>query len=430
MNNTPTGRLSRVVAAIAVALFTFGSISRATTLCVNAGGTNGCQKTISAAVATASAGDIITIAPGTYAESVTIGMSLTLNGADAATTIIEAKGLPTGIYVDGIDNPKLSGVLISGLTVRNANYEGILVANASNVTVTNNILTGNDAGLTMTPQGPTCPGIPAFETGEGFDCGEGIHLMGTDHSNVIANTVQNNAGGILVSDDTGAAHDNLIAGNTVTDNPLDCGITIASHVPAPLTGSKAPLGVFQNVVSGNTSSRNGLKGEGAGVGIFASAPGTGAYGNVVVNNVLTGNDLPGVAMHGHAPNQNLNNNVIVGNQISGNGADTGDAATPGPAGILISSPASPVTGTVISQNIITNEMISVAVFAPGEARVQRNSLSGTWGIANLGRGGAVNAEMNWWGCNMNPTFPMAGLLGCSPVSGSVNVTTWLPASPQ
>ncbi len=430
MKITPKSTLFLYVAASTMALFAFGATSAAAaTLCVNAAGTNGCQKTIAAAVAAASAGDIINIAPGTYAEAVIIGKSLTLNGTDAAATIIDAAGLPNGIYVNGIDNPKLSHVLVSGLTIRNAKYEGVLVANASGVTIANNILTGNDSALTMTATGPACPGIPAFETGEAFDCGEAVHLLGAYNSNVIANTIQNNVGGILISDDTGAAHDNLVAGNTVTDNPFDCGITLASHVPADITGSMTPLGVFHNIVSGNTSARNGLKGEGAGVGIFASAPGAGSYGNVIINNVLTGNDLPGVAMHGHTPNQNLNDNVIAGNQISGNGPDTDDAATPGPAGIIVSG-ISPITGTIISQNVVTNEAISVAVFAPGDARVQRNSLGGTWGVANLGRGGAVYADSNWWGCNTNPSFPIAVWIGCSGISGNISVTNWLSAPPK
>src|ERR1019366_7725935 len=77
-----------------------------------------------------------------------------------------------------------------------------------------------------------CPGIPAFETNEGEDCGEGIHLMGVDHSSVIDNESAHNSGGLLISDETGPSHDNLIKGNDVHDNPFDCGITLASHGPA------------------------------------------------------------------------------------------------------------------------------------------------------------------------------------------------------
>jgi len=70
--------------------------------------------------------------------------------------------------------------------------------------------------------------------------------------------VEGNSGGILLADDTGATHDNLISGNTVRDNPYACGITLASHPPAPLTGSATVLGVYHNTVHGNRSAREWL----------------------------------------------------------------------------------------------------------------------------------------------------------------------------
>ena len=65
-------------------------------------------------------------------------------------------------------------------------------------------------------------------------------------------------------------------------------------------------------------------------------------------------------MHSHSPFQNLNDNLIVGNQISNNGPDA-DVPTSGPTGIVVFSDtvggAPPITGTVISQNIISDEEI-------------------------------------------------------------------------
>src|SRR6185312_9192423 len=133
-----------------------------------------------------------------------------------------------------------------------------------------------------------CPGLPSpFVPADNLDCGEGIHLSGVDHSTIMNNLVERNAGGILVTDDTGATHDNVISGNTVENNVPDCGITLPSHSGA---------GVFQNTVSGNFVAENG----GAGVGIFAPGPGTQTYANVIVNNSLSGNGQPGVTVHNHA----------------------------------------------------------------------------------------------------------------------------------
>jgi len=397
-------------------------------LCVNASGATGCSKTIQAAVTAASPNDTINVAPGTYKEAVTIGKPLSLISSESTKTIIEAAGLGVGIYVDGISNKGLANVIISGFTVQNANFEGILVTNASAVTISGNIVINSDKALKFAGDSSTCPGIPAFETGEDFDCGEAIHLLGVDHSTVINNTVQNNAGGILLSDDTGATHDNLIIGNVVTNNVLDCGITLASHVPAAVAGSQTALGVYQNTVTGNQSIKNGTLGEGAGVGIFASAPGTAAYGNVVSNNLLTGNGIPGVAIHGHTPQQNLNNNIIIGNTISANGADLADTPTSGPAGINVAG-ISPITGTVIMQNVFTQETLAVVINAPGDARIHQNTFPGGGiGVANL-RGAAVNADANYWGCPSDPTLSISAFARCSLTSGPVTVGSWLTAAP-
>jgi len=395
--------------------------SLAGTLCVNQGGMSGCYSTISAAVAAATDHSTIRVAPGTYAEQVQIGKPLSLIGDNQNNTIIDATGLPNGVNVDGLDHPGLRAVVVSGFTIKNANFEGVLITNAADVTVWGNKVTHNDRSLSFGSEGPSCPGIPNFETAEGFDCGEGVHLSGVEHSIVANNQVVGNSGGILLSDDTGATHHILVSGNIVTENPFDCGITLASHPPAMQTGAMAPLGVFDNTISGNESSRNGLAvGEGAGVGIFDSVPGAKNYGNVVIENKLTNNGLPGVALHSHTPGQNLNNNSIIANQISGNHADTDDAATPGSTGINIFG-VSPILGTIISQNVIKDEAVDVAVNTPSIVAVHLNNLLGKMiGLANLGAG-SVNATQNWWGCSMGPGSP-----GCSHASGSnVMVQPWL-----
>jgi parallel beta-helix repeat protein len=409
--------VSRIICLIAMA-----APLPAAVLCVNPTGIGGCAKTIGAAVAAAAPGDYITVAPGTYKESVTIDKPLILIGADEKTTIIDATGLPNGIYINGIDNPNLANVGIAEFTVQNAKYEGVLAANVTTVTISDLLVTGNNKALTFGAGAPSCPGIFAYETGEDFDCGEGIHLTGVTNSLVLSNTVQGNAGGILLSDDTGPTSGNTLLGNTVSDNPFDCGITLASHPPAAFTKATTPFGVFGNNVIGNTASRNGLKGEGAGVGIFASGPGSKAHHNRVINNVLTGNDLPGVTIHGHTPGQNLDSNLIVNNTISGNGPDTDEAATPGTAGIAITS-VSPVNDSIIAFNTISGQDIGVAFNSPGGLAVGRNNLmlNGV-GVYNLGTG-AVNAENNYWGCGSGPLG--LGANGCSTVrAGGVTVRTW------
>ncbi|HEY3739383.1 MAG TPA: hypothetical protein VGL53_06045, partial [Bryobacteraceae bacterium] len=164
-----------------------GPAAIAATQCVNPAGSNGCASTISAAVAAAAPGDTINVGLGQYAESVVINKSISLVGAGSAATVINAKGLPTGIYINGLDNPGLSNVLVTGFTIVNANYEGILVTNASYSFITQNHIASNDQALDFAAG--TCAGLPAFETSEGEDCGEGIHLAGVHHTTVANNVV-------------------------------------------------------------------------------------------------------------------------------------------------------------------------------------------------------------------------------------------------
>ena len=175
-------------------------------ICVNPGGTGGCQSSIGAAVTAANTGDTIQVGAGTYAESVTINKSLSLIGMGPKKTIINAGGMSNGVYVDGIDTPHLARVVVAGFTIIHAMFEGVLVTNASDVTIRDNDVVANDRALVFTAGAGSCPDIPAFETNEGDDCGEGIHLSGVDHSIVSNNLVETNAGGILISDDTTIHH--------------------------------------------------------------------------------------------------------------------------------------------------------------------------------------------------------------------------------
>src|SRR5262249_17026098 len=140
------------------------------TLCVNPRGGSNCYQTISAAVTAATAGDTILVSPGKYHEAVVIGKSLSLVGHDRGSTVIDATGLPAGVFVNGIDNAGLSTVVLSGFTIENANFEGVLIANASDVIVRGNEVTHNNRALVVTTPGQsTCPNIPPFETNEGLD---------------------------------------------------------------------------------------------------------------------------------------------------------------------------------------------------------------------------------------------------------------------
>jgi len=409
-----------------IALVLLSPAAFAANLCVAPNGAGGCQASITAAIAAAAAHDIIRVAPGTYAEDVVVDKPLALLGADNGLTVIDATGLSNGIDVDGKGHPGLGQVIVQGFTVENANFQGILVTNATDVTIKDNHVKGNDRSLQPFAEGgPVCPGLPPyFVAGEGFDCGEGIHLSGVTGSTVSDNLVEHNAGGILVSDDTGPNHDNYITGNIVSDNPYDCGITLASH-HFSLGPTDPLLGVYHITVENNTSARNGLQtGEGAGVGVFSGPPGAQNWGDVIIGNRIFGNALPGVALHSHTVFQKLTDHLIANNTIYGNGPDS-DPGTTVPTGIVVFSDASggapPINGVRIVGNTIFGEGIDVAArTSGGEIAVHQNNLFDAIGVENLGVG-TIDATLNWWKCSKGP-----GANGCGNISGAdVLVAPWL-----
>ena len=328
-------------------------------LCVNPTGAHSCYTSIQAAVNAAKSGATISVASGNYKGNIAIkGKALSLIGAGAATTSITGPGA-TAVApapVISIRNVKKK-TLISGFTIQNGTLMGIQVRQSSRVWITNNTLISNDQN--QNPKAGTCAGALPLDQD---DCGEAINLTGASATviqhNVVGGPLQSqaNAGGILLSDEYGPTHANVILDNTIMNNVRDCGITLASH-PLGFTSKGVPVGgafgVYRNLVEYNVSSGNG----GAGVGIFNPTPGTKAYSNLVFHNIITGNGNAGVSMHSHAPLQNLNGNKIVGNWIGLNNvfgdSDAGDMAT---TGVVVWSGAkagaAPIANTAITGNTI------------------------------------------------------------------------------
>lgn len=442
--NSAIARLRRI-ASLASLLAAIPCVASAATLCVTASAHPGCYSTIQAAVSAASKGDVIRVWPGVYKEEVTIGTSLSLLAAadDGDDTIIDATGLANGIFVDGLDNKGLANVTIAGFTVKNALYEGVLVVSATDVTIRNNRIVHNDKTPAVFGSGAACQGQPAFETDESGDCGGGLHLIGVAASVVSGNFITKNNDGILISDETGPSHDNVLTRNVVVDNPAECGIVLASHPPM---GSAPPAfaphyGIYHNTIAENVADRNGVTVGGAGVGLFSDGQGQGQTSqNVVINNELIGNGIPGVSLHSHVgpafglPDDVMNGNMIIGNYIAGNGADSGDTATDGPAGINISSGqgGTHIIGTIITGNTIVDEDEDVAANSGTEVDVHLNNLlGGKIGVANVcaldnGAGsplctGSIDATQNFWGCGAGP-----GHGNCSATSGAnVVFNPWL-----
>jgi Right handed beta helix region len=345
--------------------------------------------TIQAGVNAAPAGSAVVVCPGIYHEQVVVNKPLSLAGLHA---VIDERGVTPTFVVNPPHVGKLtifaglvivsSDVHVRGFTVRNALGEGILAAGVTgtigDIAIVRNVVVHNDLG------GGVPPVSSYFECqAQGQipgDCGEGVHFLAVANSLVRGNFIAGNSGGVLLTDETGPTHNNLIEGNLVTRNATDCGVTAPGHNPAALDSSGRPqpgvAGVYDNTIAGNVITKNGLQGEGAGV-LFANAgPGTASYDNLVEGNYIAGNELSGVTMHAHTlkPGQFefLSGNKVIGNRIGRN--NTGGDPLDSPAspkdlrttGVLVFSGGTHVW-TVIAHNHIFDNSIGIWLSKPVKA---------------------------------------------------------------
>jgi nitrous oxidase accessory protein NosD len=348
--------------------------------------------TISAAVAAAPSGGLVIVCAGTYHEDVLISKSLRLMGHHAT---IDATGLENGIQIVA------SNVTVNGFTLENANGEGLLAGIdsfadvgllpagspvLSHIAVQHVRAVHNDQGFNGTESG-NCkyPG----------DCGGGVHFNVVSWSKITGSVVNDNADGILLTDDYGPNSHNLVAGNVVNDNRTECGIVLPSHssdavsfdpTTFEVTGrNPAQGGVYDNVIVGNIADNNGTApappefgggGSGSGIGIFGSGPGSAAYDNLVADNEMSGNGLAGFTIHAHHPGgedvngNNVINNVIGTNNTGGDGFDGPPVTDFQTTGVAVFS-VPPVTMT-ITGNQIYDDAIGIWL----STTVTANGLSG------------------------------------------------------
>lgn len=336
--------------------------------------------TVQAAVDAAPPGSTVVVCRGSYTGDVIVSKRLTVVGQHGA--VIRGSSTAHGNCDQlGPSGPgsapclagltiKSGNVTVEDLTVTGAIGEGILATGSlsghdiSHVVIEGNRVVGNNIGgippTTRSPY-PQCVEVNQIPG----DCGEGIHLMGVSGSLVSHNFVSNNQGGVLLTDEFGPTHGNIVQQNVITKNAFDCGVTAPGHNPHALDSSgkrqRSVAGVYDNVIRYNRITDNGLKGEGAGV-LFANATaGTASYDNLVEHNYIAGNELAGVTMHAHTlmPGQfeDLSGNRILQNTIGENntGGDPLDGTTKDPSttGILVFSGTVAVKVT-IAQNRIRN----------------------------------------------------------------------------
>jgi hypothetical protein len=172
--------------------------------------------TISAAVGAASAGDIVVVGPGTYNESVTIGIPLFLLGAQAGKDARHGRNDPT----------KESIVDASG----QGNGDAFLVM-ANYVVIDGFTIQGGTKGI----------------------CAAGIYWNGGEYTQILNNIIQNNAAGIYQrlppSTSTLIEHNLFKTNNEGVAGPIDLPVTGAGY--GIVGGLSSGVAINENAFSGN-----------------------------------------------------------------------------------------------------------------------------------------------------------------------------------
>jgi hypothetical protein len=243
---------------------------------VNGNDSNNCQtaetacKTIGHAISLALSGDSIVVAAATYTENLTIGISLTIVGSGASTTIIDGKAAGTVITIPN----SWDQVTLSNVTIRNGSASlGAGIYNASRLTINSSTISGNRAwhggGIanhygTVTINNSTISGNSAGCSGlfcAGF--GGGIYSGGT--LTINNSTLSNN-----------------VAFGGRFSRPYGGGIFNFDTNPIPLT-------ISSSTISGNSP---------GGVWSISVSPAAVLQNNIVANNQVA-NCSGGVASHGY-----------------------------------------------------------------------------------------------------------------------------------
>lgn len=324
--------------------------------------TSSCD-TIQGAIGAATSGDTIIVAAGNYSENLTLGKSLTLEGAQAGVdacgrvasesiistvgTLLTLQTGSAGSIIDGFTFSGGSQQIISST----GPIDNLQILNNRFIGFTGNAIFLNDNGDDITINQNSVDGTSQLAGGAihlDQDSFDGFHL--TD------NCVSNGVTGFFVDGTRNV-------GSSTNRSPLISGNIFDSNVTGANIGRKA---IENGEISGNTFSSNdfdGLQG--------------GPKDMMITGNSFTGNWRSGLALTGFGGSgdstRGAQGNSVTNNCFSGNLAEA----------VFFSSGQFPGT---ISTNTLNN-----------------NNISGNAAGATYAGTETINAENNWWGAADGPS---------------------------
>jgi parallel beta-helix repeat protein len=308
-------------------------------------------QSIQAAINAAPPGSTIVVKPGTYRENVTIAKNnIKLQGTPGQTILKPPAGAPTGGCAfpgDGGANENsgicvigdfdfstftlitpVSGVSVTGFTVKNFPNQGIFVVGAENTTVQNDVLTNNGAygvfantstGTRILDNTASGSGEAGLYVGDSpsaqavvknntvFNNGFGIFIRSASSGSIVANNAHDNCLGILFLEAPNSPTNWVATGNQVNHNNNSC--PAGDDAPPISGGGIVVLGGHQIVIQANTVNDNRPSGPS-----FVS-------GGIVLIAGSSNNQIVGNTAHGNVP-ADLIDQSAASNTFRANDCDT------------------------------------------------------------------------------------------------------------
>jgi hypothetical protein len=361
--------------------------------------------TIQHAIAEAGVGDTVQVAPGTYAENLTIPKSLTLTGPNAGIDPNQASRGPEAIIDGGgigpaAITPQAEDVVVEGLTVSTSGAGApirTVGADTDRLTIADDIIEGGVGAITLQTGGEQIAIERNSIAGSGYD----VYLGAADYpdltidENVIAAPVDYYG---IFNDGSGTIEGLQLSGNTIEAASNIGADTSEAAVTGNSVDVESPGEVgLQIDLHESTVSRNSFDGNGtaACLQLFGSQ-----YGLVPSSQVsVTENNFDHCDAYAIQLSPEVEAIDITRNRIrdSYDGVNTRD----------------------ITPWDLTGRDIQVAA----------NSITGSahMGVDNT-VSGTLDARDNWWGCNAGPGAPGCDAAGAS-TETSPNVVLSGTASP-
>jgi hypothetical protein len=337
--------------------------------------------TIQAAINAANNGDVITVAPGTYHESVVVNKSVTLEGAQAGVAGQAASRTGSPATESIVDN----GSTVFDVTVSNVTIDGFTIAGSANQTAGGfGVFLGNNVSGTHLLDNVI----------ENNIIGLGLANTGASEAVIQDNLFLNNnnpgtaSGTAIFSDQTiaGGALKNVLIDHNAFANNHNAGIQLSSTDPTQ--------GASNITISNNTFNSNAQD------VYLSNTTNATITSNSILNTISPANNGSGSAAIGLYGNDN---NITITNNLLQNGTAFG---------IRIGNfnNAGPNSNIALNNN-------SIAGFAAAALRLDPGGYSG-----------ALNATGNYWGAATGPTSPInSGGTGAvlDDAGHQVNFAPWL-----